>query len=145
MEWSRVGYLSQRSCYEILYESFSFSPITSIDYFSYTYGAGIFKALIFIIDLELLLKKCPYLLKEMISIVNQLTAMAKVGRGEMVWSGLVISIEECRYSKKRKGTSQFNQSVGHCGFLGSRLRLFSHWVSISQWKHAAFLLKTCRF
>eukprot|EP00794_Sanderia_malayensis_P000374 gene374-1007_t len=32
------------------------------------------------LDLELILKKCPYLLKEMINIVNQLTAMAKVGR-----------------------------------------------------------------
>ncbi|XP_065056984.1 translocation protein SEC63 homolog [Rhopilema esculentum] len=31
-------------------------------------------------DLELILKKCPYLIKEMISIVNQLTAMAKMGR-----------------------------------------------------------------
>lgn len=32
------------------------------------------------VDLELILNKCPYLLKEMISIVNQLTAMAKMGR-----------------------------------------------------------------
>lgn len=36
------------------------------------------------LDLELMLKKCPYLLKEMINIINHLSAMAKSGRGNVM-------------------------------------------------------------
>lgn len=50
---------------------------------------------LFTLDLELVLKKCPYLIKEMINIVGQLIYLGKHGRGESLFRNqlLILIIE----------------------------------------------------